>query len=110
MFQMGGVGPMFGQLYHFANAAPEKVPYALKRYSDEAKRLLAVMNKRLGEADYLAGEYSIADIATYAWVKGLSARFDELGLGDAEIGAVNAWLARLGAREAVKKGMAVPAV
>lgn len=111
MFQMGGVGPMFGQFYHFANSerAAEN-PYALTRYREESKRLFAVMNKRLSEADYLAGNYSIADIATYPWAKGLSARFDEFGLKSEEISAVRDWLDRVGAREAVKRGMEVPAV
>ena len=68
MFQMGGVGPMFGQAHHFMRFAPEKIPYAIERYAKEAKRLYAVMDRRLGEAAYLAGaEYSIADVATYPW-------------------------------------------
>jgi hypothetical protein len=68
MFQMGGVGPMFGQAGHFRNAAPEKIPYAIERYTKETHRLCDVMNKRLGEAAFLGGDYSIADIATYPWV------------------------------------------
>ncbi|MEM9619275.1 MAG: glutathione S-transferase N-terminal domain-containing protein [Pseudomonadota bacterium] len=110
MFQMGGVGPMFGQFYHFASSAREPIPYAVTRYREESKRLLGVMNKRLAEADYLAGEYSIADIATYPWVKALSSRFEEFGLTDNDISSVVAWLERVGARGAVKKGMEVPAV
>lgn len=111
MFQMGGVGPMFGQYYHFVSSAraPEN-PYALTRYSEESKRLLGVMNKRLSETDYLAGEYSIADIATYPWVKGLSSHFDRLGFKAEDISAVNRWLDRVGERDAVKRGMEVPAV
>ena len=108
MFQMGGIGPMFGQFYHFANAAPEKIPYALKRYGDESKRLLGVMNRRLGEADYLAGDYSIADIAAYPWVAALSSRFAEFGLGTGDVDKVEGWLQRVGAREAVRRGMEVP--
>lgn len=110
MFQMGGVGPMFGQFYHFASSSREPIPYAVTRYHEESKRLLGVMNKRLMETDYLAGDYSIADIATYPWVKALSSRFEEFGLTDNDIGAVGAWLERVGARDAVKKGMEVPAV
>ena len=110
MFQMGSIGPMFGQFYHFANASREPMPYALTRYRDESKRILGVMNTRLKEADYLAGDYSIADIAAYPWVKALSTRFEEFGLGAGDIDAVNAWLVRISAREAVKKGMEVPAV
>lgn len=110
MFQMGGVGPMFGQFYHFASSAREPIPYAVTRYREESKRLLGVMNKRLAQTDYLAGEYSIADIATYPWVKALSSRFEEFGLTDNDISSVGAWLERVGARDAVKKGMEVPAV
>jgi len=70
MFQMGGVGPFFGQANHFRRFAPEEVPYGIKRYTDEAHRLYGVMDKRLGEVPYLAGEdYTIADIATYPWVR-----------------------------------------
>src|SRR6185369_10566345 len=68
MFQMGGVGPMFGQAHHFMRAKKDEIPYGTERYGNEAKRLYGVMNKRLGEAAYLADEYSIADIATYPWV------------------------------------------
>ena len=65
MFQMGGVGPMFGQAHHFLRAAPEQVPYGIERYTDEAKRLYGVLDRRLPRHAYLADEYSIADIATY---------------------------------------------
>src|SRR5258708_21894640 len=68
MFQMGGVGPMFGQVHHFLRAAPEPVPYAIERYGKETRRLYGVLDVQLGKAAYLAGEYSIADIATYPWV------------------------------------------
>src|SRR6185437_14024002 len=68
MFQMAGVGPMFGQAGHFRNAAPEKIPYAIERYTKETHRLADVMNKRLGETAFLGGDYSIADIASYPWV------------------------------------------
>src|SRR6202049_1067243 len=70
MWQMGGFGPMPGQVHHFMRAAPEKIPYAIDRYTNESRRLLNVMETRLGEAEYLGGEYSIADIATYPWVVG----------------------------------------
>ncbi len=111
MFQMGSVGPMFGQLGHFGVFASEKLPYAIKRYRDETLRILGVMEKRLGETSYLAGEYSIADIAAYPWVV---AAFSgplspALNLADAPNHArVSDWLARIGAREAVKRGMVVP--
>jgi GST-like protein len=69
MFQMAGVGPMFGQLAHFIKFAPEKIPYAIDRYTNEAKRLLAVLDVKLAKGEYLATEYSIADMATWPWVR-----------------------------------------
>ena len=68
MWQMGGLGPMLGQNHHFNRYAPEDVPYAIKRYSDETLRLYAVLNRRLIDRDYIAGSYSIADMAVYPWV------------------------------------------
>ena len=106
MFQMGGVGPMFGQVHHFLRAAPERVEYGINRYTKEKDRLYGVMNKRLGESKYLAGnEYTIADMATYPWVS----RFDyhQTNLGD--FPNVKRWFDELGARPAVQRGMAVPA-
>lgn len=103
MFQMGGVGPMFGQANHFANYAPEKIPYAIERYRNEAQRLIRVLEKPLSGAEYLAGgEYSIADIATYPWIKSGSAMLDMSGAP-----GVSAWLERVGARPGVARGMAV---
>ena len=69
MFQMGGIGPMLGQTHHFRTYAPEKIPYAIERYTNEAKRLYGVVDRRLGEAEYLAGDYGIADIATFPWLR-----------------------------------------
>jgi len=104
MWQMGGVGPMFGQTHHFMHAAPEKVPYGIERYSKETRRLYGVMNKRLGEAAYLAGaDYSIADIATYPWV----ARHEHHKVDLAEFPNVKRWFDAISARPAVAKGMAV---
>jgi GST-like protein len=111
MWQMGGVGPMFGQLNHFANAAPEKIPYAIERYASEAARLIAVLDKRLGEAQFLGGDYSIADMITYPWI--VPALDLIAGLKPDVVGeAANArrWLAEVGARPAVQRGMAVPKV
>src|SRR5246127_1393392 len=68
MFQMGSVGPMLGQAHHFRRYAPEQIQYAIDRYTNEAKRIYNVIDKRLAEVKYLAGEYSIADIATYPWL------------------------------------------
>ncbi len=105
MFQMGGVGPMFGQTHHFMRAAPVEVPYGIERYHKETKRLYGVMNERLGKVHYLAGEYSIADIATYPWV----ARHEWHKVELAEFDNVKRWFDKIGQREAVQRGMAVPA-
>ena len=105
MWQMGGVGPMFGQAHHFLRAAPEQVPYGIKRYTDEAKRLYGVLDRRLAEAAYLAGEYSIADIATYPWI----ARHEWHKVDLAEFPNVKRWYDTIGRRPAVVRGMAVPA-
>ena len=103
MFQMAGVGPMFGQTHHFLRFAPEKVPYAIKRYSEETRRIYGVMDKRLGDSPYLAGpDYTIADIATYPWVS--RHEFQEIKLED--FPNVKAWFDRIGARPAVQRGMA----
>jgi GST-like protein len=104
MFQMGGVGPMFGQAHHFRKFAPEPVPYAIERYSKEARRLYGVLDKRLGEAEHLAGDYSIADMATYPWV----ARHEWQGVDLAGFANVKRWYEAIGARPAVQRGMAVP--
>ena len=69
MFQMGGIGPMLGQAHHFRQYAPEKLDYAVNRYTNEAKRLYGVVDRRLGEADFLAGGYSIADMAVFPWIR-----------------------------------------
>jgi GST-like protein len=104
MFQMGGVGPMFGQVHHFLRAAKEEVPYAIERYTKETKRLYRVLNERLGDHEYLADEYSIADIATYPWV----ARFEWHKTDLEDFPNVKRWFDVISARPAVKKGMAVP--
>lgn len=104
MFQMGSIGPMFGQMGHFVRFAKEDVPYGKKRYTDESRRILGVMDKRLGEVEYLAGDYSIADVASYGWTKSAETMFD--GLGDWP--NVQRWFDILGARPAVQKGITVP--
>ena len=104
MWQMGGVGPMFGQAHHFLRAAPEQVPYGIKRYTDEARRLYGVLDRRLAEAAYMAGEYSIADIATYPWI----ARHEWHKVDLAEFPNVKRWYDTIGRRPAVARGMAVP--
>ncbi|MFQ5539648.1 MAG: glutathione S-transferase N-terminal domain-containing protein [Candidatus Binatia bacterium] len=103
MFQMGGVGPMFGQAHHFMRAS-EKVPYGIDRYSKETRRLYGVMNKHLANREYLSGDYSIADIATYPWV----ARYERHQVKLEEFPNVKRWFDRLSTRTAVKRGMVVP--
>jgi len=104
MFQMGGVGPMFGQYGHFHNYAPEKLPYAMARYANEVQRLHRVLEKRLSESPYLAGDaYSIADIATFPWI-----RFPERrGIDLDQFPAVKRWHDTIAARPAVERGVAV---
>ncbi len=109
MFQMAGLGPMLGQANHFLNTAPEKIPYAIERYLAESARLLKVLDDRLAEVEYLAGDYSIADLACYPWTAvGLpplkGAKPDVLGNAE----HITRWLAEIASREAVIKGMAVP--
>ncbi|HYZ35081.1 MAG TPA: glutathione S-transferase N-terminal domain-containing protein [Crenalkalicoccus sp.] len=104
MFQMGGVGPMFGQYNHFANYATEKLPYAIERYGNEVARLHRVLEKRLSESPYLAGaEYSVADIATFPWVRNP----DRRGIDLAQYPAVKRWHDAVAARPAVQRGVAV---
>jgi len=103
MFQMGGFGPMLGQAHHFLKFAPEKIPYAMKRYGDEAKRLYGVIDKRLGEAEYLAGDYSIADIATFPWAQSFAMQ----GIDFADYPNVKRWFDAILARPAVQRGIAV---
>lgn len=102
-WQMGGLGPMSGQAGHFYKYAPDDVPYAKKRYSDEVNRLYGVMDKRLQDRDYLAGEYSIADMACWPWVT--LAELYEQDL--AQFPNLKAWYERIEKREAVQKGIAV---
>jgi GST-like protein len=105
MFQMGGVGPMFGQAHHFMRAKKDEIPYGSERYGKEAKRLYGVMDKRLADKDYFAGEYTIADIAIYPWV----ARHEWHRVELAAFPNVKRWYDAVGARAAVARGMAVPA-
>ncbi len=106
MFQMGGVGPMFGQTHHFLRSAKEQVPYAIERYSKETRRLYGVLNDRLKDHAYLADEYSIADIATYPWV----ARYEWHKTDLNDFPHVKRWFDAISARPAVQKGMNVPPV
>jgi len=105
MFQMGHVGPMFGQVHFFLRSAKVEVPYAIERYTKEKDRLYGVLDRRLGEAEYLAaGEYTIADVATYPWV----ARHEWHKTDLADFPNVKRWFDAIGARPAVARGMAVP--
>ncbi len=105
MFQMGGVGPMMGQANVFLRYFPEKIPAAIERYQNESRRLLTVLDARLADHEYLAGEYSIADMATWPW-----ARIHAWG-GISVDGLTNLqrWINLVGARPAVLRGMEVPA-
>jgi GSH-dependent disulfide-bond oxidoreductase len=103
MFQMGGVGPMFGQANYFYRLE-EKVPFAIERYYKEAIRLYNVLAQALAQKDYLAGEYSIADIATYPWV----GRHDGHNVKLEEFPNVKRWFDAISQRRAVKRGMEIP--
>ena len=109
MYQMSHVGPMIGQAGHFINQAPQKVPYAIERFIGESLRIVGVLNTGLTDREYLAGEYSIADIATYPWVMAAWGPFKQLMPEQLEeLGNVQQWIDRVGARPAVERGMAVP--
>jgi GST-like protein len=104
-WQMAGLGPMAGQTHHFRIYAPEQIPYAVDRYTNETNRLYGVLNKRLEDRDYLAGAYSIADIASYSWAK----LWERQGQDLAQFPNMQRWLDRIYARPAVKRGLAVNA-
>jgi GSH-dependent disulfide-bond oxidoreductase len=109
-WQIGGLGPMLGQLGFFAVRSDEKAPLAIKRFTEEADRLLRVMDRRLGQEPYLAGaDYSIADIACYAWTLAATSFLREpLKVTVDTVPNVTGWLERVGERPAVKRGMEVP--
>src|SRR5262245_50220796 len=109
MFQMSHVGPIIGQAGHFTNQAPEKIPYAIQRFIGESLRIMGVLEKGLVGHDYLAGDYSIADIATYPWVIAAWEPFERMMPEKVrEFPSVRRWLDRMGTRPAVQRGMAVP--
>ena len=104
MFQMGGVGPMLGQAHHFRIYAPEKLPYAVDRYTNEAKRLYSVMNKRLGHCRYIGGpDYSIADIAVFPWLRS----WKNQGIDWNDHPHLKGWFDEVAARPAVQRGCEV---
>jgi len=103
MFQMASVGPMLGQAHHFRRYAPEKIEYAVDRYTNEARRIYGVIDKRVGEAPYLAGEYSIADMATYPWLRTHNWQGQDLN----DFPNLKRWYDSIEARPAVQRGLAV---
>ena len=104
MFQMGGVGPMLGQTHHFRIYAPEKIPYAIDRYTNEARRLYGVMDKQLASSRYIAGEaYSIADMAIFPWLRS----WQNQGIDWADYPRLKAWFDTIAERPAVQRGVAV---
>ena len=104
MFQMGGVGPMLGQAHHFRIYAPEKIPYAIDRYTNEAKRLYGVMDRRLAKSTYIAGpEYTIADIAICPWLRS----WKNQGIDWNDFPHLKGWFDEIAARPAVKRGVEV---
>jgi len=104
MFQMGGVGPMLGQAHHFLAYAPEKIPYAMQRYSNEANRLYGVMDRRLAESRFIAcDEYTIADMAIMPWLRS----YERQGVNMNEYPRVKRWFEGIAARPAVQRGLAV---
>jgi GST-like protein len=105
MFQMASVGPMLGQVHHFRRYAPQQIQYAIDRYTNEAKRIYGVIDKRVGDAPYLTGEYSIADIATYPWLRPHKLQGQKLE----DFPNLKRWYEAIEARPAVQKGMAVMA-
>jgi GST-like protein len=102
MFQMASVGPMFGQYYHFKHSAPETLPYAVTRYQKEAERLYGVMERRLAEAEFLAGEFSIADMLTYPWVN----QPQGFEVDPEAHPNVMRWIRTIAARPAIQRGQA----
>ena len=103
---MGGVGPMMGQANVFSRYAPEKIPYAIERYQRESRRLFEVLDRRLAESAYLAGEsYTIADIANFSWVR----THEWSGASVEGLEHLGRWQSELGERPAVQRGLAVPA-
>jgi GSH-dependent disulfide-bond oxidoreductase len=103
MFQMASIGPIFGQSIHFSVHAPEKAPYAIERFRRETHRLFRVLEKRLGEVEYLAGNYSIADIATFPWAR----NWERRGIRIEEHPNLKRWLDAIGSREAVQRGVEI---
>ena len=103
MFQMGGVGPMLGQAHHFRQYAPEKIPYAIDRYTNEATRLYRVLDKQLTQVEYVAGDYSIADMAIFPWIL----PYERQGQNLADYPNLKRWFDAINERPAVQRGLAL---
>ena len=103
MWQMGGLGPMCGQTHHFRQYAPEKIPYAIDRYTNEVNRLYGVLNRQLEGKDYICGDYSIADMAAFPWVRPYERQGQDLN----QFPHLKAWFQRMEARPAVKRAVEV---
>lgn len=101
MFQMGNVGPMLGQAHHFRQYAPESIPYAIKRYTEEATRLYGVLEEQLAQSDYVAGDYSIADIAIFPWI----VPYERQGQSLDDYPHLKRWFEAIDARSAVQRGL-----
>jgi len=105
MFQKGGLGPMMGQANVFFRYHSEKIPYAIKRYQDETRRLLEILDQRLADHEYLADDYSIADIANFCWARSA----DWSGVETRDLAHLTRWIEAIHARPSVQRGLAVPA-
>ncbi|MEO0532502.1 MAG: glutathione S-transferase N-terminal domain-containing protein [Cyanobacteria bacterium P01_A01_bin.123] len=103
MFQMGGIGPMLGQAHHFRQYAPDQIPYAVDRYTNEATRLYRVLDKQLGETEFVAGDYSIADMAIFPWI----VPYERQGQDMANTPNLKRWFDTINSRPAVQRGLAV---
>lgn len=103
MFQMGGIGPMLGQAHHFRQYAPEQIPYAINRYTNEATRLYRVLDQQLAKTEYVAGSYSIADMAIFPWI----VPHERQGQNLADYPNLNRWFTAIHERPAVQRGLAV---
>ncbi|MEO0827610.1 MAG: glutathione S-transferase N-terminal domain-containing protein [Cyanobacteria bacterium J06635_15] len=103
MFQMGGIGPMLGQAHHFRQYAPDQIPYAVDRYTNEATRLYRVLDKQLGETEFVAGDYSIADMAIFPWI----VPYERQGQDMANTPNLKRWFDTINSRSAVQRGLAV---
>ncbi len=101
LFENSKIGPTLGNTKHFMYHAPEEVPYAVKRFNNEARRIFSIIEKQLTENDFIAGEYSIADIATFPWVK----EYERYGMMSEQVPHICNWLNKVSDRKAVKKGL-----